>query len=535
MKEARRSFVASSASEAKNMMRRDSETAYHAGSKSYARDLKLSSTAPQRAKAVGFGHAFHRLLVVADLAALLLSSLLVLALLSVVGRQIDTTQWLLTVAVMVPAWILIAYLVGLYGQMERRLNFDYVAELTAIISASTAWCWFAILVRGVIFEGGTALVTPALTWLVMVPVLLICRSLARSFARSRPWYVRSIALIGDGSTVDILDKRIARHPEWGLSVGLEVVRIEGSDTWHVRRPSADGQQTRVGSVEHVEGPGVMAVGLTALVEDAAIDRVMVAGGLERLSSRTELVHTLIDRGIAVDYMSGGPETLYSSAMPQHLEGLSFLSSRPSEPKPFAMVIKRVMDLVMSTCLLIATAPILAWAAIRIKMDSPGPVVFKQERSGLFLYIFMDRLLGTIHDGAHDQRDQLRQEAQANGFDNVLFKLDDDPRVTKFGQKLRNSSLDELPQLWNVLIGDMSMVGPRPLVPEEAAEAHGMYRARSRVKPGIAGPWQAEGRSDIPFEDMLRLDYSYVAGWSLGEDVRLLLRTFSAVVGRSGAK
>ena len=482
-----------------------------------------------------FGHSFHRLLVVADLGALLLSSLLTLAILAFMGRETNANQWLVTVVVMVPAWILIAYLVGLYGQMERCLNFDYVAELTAIVSAATVWCWFAILLRAVLFEGGTPLIAPALTWFVMVPVLLLCRSAARSFARTRPWYVRSVALIGDAANVDVLDQRIARHPEWGLSVGLEVVRVDGADTWHVRRPSADGQRTRVGSVKHVEGPGVMAVGLTALVEDASIDRAMVAGGLERLSSRTELVHTLIDHGIAVDHMSGGPESLYSSAMPQHLEGISFLSSRPSEPRPFAMVIKRAMDLLLSIGLLIVTAPVMAWAAIRIKMDTPGPVIFKQERSGLDGEIFHIRKFRTMKDGAHDQREQLRREAQANGDDNVLFKLDNDPRVTKFGQKLRNTSLDELPQLWNVLIGDMSMVGPRPLVPEEAAEAHGMYRARSRVKPGVAGPWQAEGRSDIPFEDMLRLDYSYVAGWSLGEDLRLLLRTFSAVVGRGGAK
>ena len=517
-------------------MQIDSEPAYLAGSRSgHARVLDPSNLDTKPGEAARFGHAFHRLLVVADLGGLLLSSLLTFAILALVERQTNMSQWLLTVAAMVPVWVLIAYLVGLYGQMEWRLNFDYVAELTTIVSASTAWCWFAILVRAGVFQGGTDLITPALMWLTMVPALLICRSIARSFARTRPWYVRSVALIGEESTVDVLDRRIARHPEWGLSVDLEVVRVDHSDTWYVRRPSADGQQIRVGSVEHVEGPGVMAVGLTALVVDAAIDRVMVAGGLERLSSRTELVHTLIDRGIAVDYMSGGPETLYSSAMPQHLEGLSFLSSRPSEPKPFAMVIKRAMDLVVSACLLIATAPILAWAAIRIKLDSPGPVIFKQERSGLNGEIFEIRKLRTMGDGAHAQRDQLRLDTRTLGNDDVLFKLAVDPRVTNFGKKLRSTSLDELPQLWNVLIGDMSMAGPRPLVPEEAAEAHGMYRARSRVKPGIAGPWQAEGRSDIPFEDMLRLDYSYVLGWSLGEDVRLMLRTFSAVVGRNGAK
>jgi len=208
--------------------------------------------------------------------------------------------------------------------------------------------------------------------------------------------------------------------------------------------------------------------------------------------------------------------------------------RPSSPRPLGQHLKRSIDIVLSAFGLIVTAPLLAYAAIRIKLDSKGPVFYKQVRCGLDGEEFELFKLRTMVDGAHAMRSELRRETEAAGNDDVLFKLEDDPRITKFGRFLRRTSVDELPQLWNVLRGDMSMVGPRPLVFEEALQATDLFSARTRVKPGIAGPWQALGRSSIPFEDMIKLDYAYVVGWSMSEDLRLLLRTLSAVTKRSNA-
>lgn len=478
-----------------------------------------------------FGHAYHRLLLSADLVGLILSGALTLLLLMAIGREVDTSQWALFMLAMAPVWVVIAYVLGLYSQIERRIDFDYVAELNPILVAATFWCWLFVLARGVVLDGYTELLSLGMLWVLMVPTLLFSRAAARAFARKRSWYRRSVALIGDSKTVEVLHTRIDRHPEWGLEVGLEVIRRDGDGGWQVRR-IVNGDLEESGSIEPHDGNGVMALSLAELVNDAGIDRALVAGGTGRLSSRTNLAYTMVNRGIAVDYVSGGPENLYASSMLQQLEGMGLMSLRPSYPRPMGAVLKRTIDIALSVFLLVFTSPLILFSAIAIRVSSRGPVIFRQDRVGRNGDTFQVYKLRTMVDGADSQRSSLRHLSIHGGGDGML-KLKDDPRVTGIGGMLRRSSVDELPQLWNVLTGDMSLVGPRPLPLDEVADTDARYRVRQRVRPGITGPWQVMGRSDIPMDDMLKLDCSYVTGWSLGEDLRIMLRTVSAVTGRSG--
>ncbi|HMT06086.1 MAG TPA: sugar transferase [Solirubrobacterales bacterium] len=483
---------------------------------------------------------YHRLLAASDTVAIALSVSISVALFAAIGRPLDVAAIGLTCALMMSIWFILAYGAGLYHEVERRIDYDYVDELGMIVIVSTAWCWLFVLARSLVIDGGTELVVPALVWILMIPLLLFCRSFVRRHARRQDWNRRQVATIGDRAGVASLIQRINRHPEWGLDVKVRV-EVDSSQEFLVRE--AEGGEESVSLIRSGAFPGdtqgseqvnSKERALAAVIEGAGVDRAIIAGEFQDLYSRTRLIHELVERGVAVDHISGGPETLYSNAVFHDLEGLPVLSLRPTSPRPIAQRIKRLVDMCLSTFGLIVSSPVFLWAAIRIKLDSKGPVFYRQTRCGLNGQEFELYKFRTMVDGAHEMREDLRRETESTGNDDVLFKLDDDPRITKAGRTIRRLSIDELPQLWNVLKGDMSMVGPRPLVFEEALQATDLFSARIRMKPGIAGPWQALGRSSIPFEDMIKLDYAYVVGWSMSEDMKLLLRTLTAVTRRTGA-
>jgi exopolysaccharide biosynthesis polyprenyl glycosylphosphotransferase len=189
------------------------------------------------------------------------------------------------------------------------------------------------------------------------------------------------------------------------------------------------------------------------------------------------------------------------------------------------VAKRALDILVASLLLIALAPLMLAVAIAIKLDSRGPVLFMQPRTGRDGHLFRLLKFRSMRVGSP----MLVRE------DGAIVKGPRDDRVTRVGRLLRRFSLDEAPQLINVLRGDMSMVGPRPLVIAEAqALSHEWQERRADLRPGLTGPWQVSGRSNIAFHDMIKLDYQYVAGWSLARDVEILLATFPAVITGRGA-
>jgi lipopolysaccharide/colanic/teichoic acid biosynthesis glycosyltransferase len=195
------------------------------------------------------------------------------------------------------------------------------------------------------------------------------------------------------------------------------------------------------------------------------------------------------------------------------------------------LLKRGVDVVTAAAGLVLLAPVFAVLALAIRLDSHGPVFFRQDRYGRGGRIFRIVKFRTMVDGAEVQRHAL---ADRNEVDGPLFKLREDPRVTRVGRVLRRYSLDELPQLWNVLRGDMSLVGPRPFVTHEADQITGWAQRRLDICPGMTGLWQVSGRNDIPFEEMVTLDYIYVTNWSLWWDVKLLFQTIPTVLARRGA-
>ena len=198
-----------------------------------------------------------------------------------------------------------------------------------------------------------------------------------------------------------------------------------------------------------------------------------------------------------------------------------------------IVIKRIMDILGSLVGLVFTVLLTPFIALAIRLDSPGPVFYRQKRIGLNGREFRIVKFRSMYMDADEMKDELLNENEMSG---PIFKITNDPRITKVGRFLRQTSLDELPQFYNILIGQMSLVGTRPPTPDEYIQYKLQYRRRLSIKPGLTGLWQVSGRSDITdFEDVLRLDLHYIDHWSLGLDIKILLKTLGVVFHKRGAK
>jgi exopolysaccharide biosynthesis polyprenyl glycosylphosphotransferase len=216
---------------------------------------------------------------------------------------------------------------------------------------------------------------------------------------------------------------------------------------------------------------------------------------------------------------------------EELHGLTLMHLPTASLGPCARITKRVMDITLASLALLVASPVLLLIAAAIKLDTPGPVFFRQDRAGRAGTPFRIFKFRSMSANAWQQRDAI---AQLNEVDGPLFKMANDPRVTRVGAFIRKTSLDELPQLINVVRGEMSLVGPRPLPTEESERIDGAGLARLDVNPGITGLWQVCGRSDLTYADLQHLDSVYVQSWSLTWDLRIMLQTPQVVFGRSGA-
>jgi exopolysaccharide biosynthesis polyprenyl glycosylphosphotransferase len=252
-----------------------------------------------------------------------------------------------------------------------------------------------------------------------------------------------------------------------------------------------------------------------------------------MKDRMFLYWSLRNAGVSLRILSLDLETFYRRSKILMLGGTPTIKFSPPLVTGFDFLVKRCFDFVVSVFLIILISPILLAIAIIVKLDSPGPFFYKQERVGLHGRRFKALKFRTMYINA----DQLQKELEARNEmqDGVLFKMKDDPRITKVGKFLRRSSLDELPQLFNVLLGEMSLVGPRPLPLRDVQKFSEHHFIRQEVLPGITGLWQVSGRSNITsFEEVVRLDTFYIENWSIWLDMQILLRTALVLLQKKGA-
>jgi exopolysaccharide biosynthesis polyprenyl glycosylphosphotransferase len=264
------------------------------------------------------------------------------------------------------------------------------------------------------------------------------------------------------------------------------------------------------------------------VQEYAIDELIIT----LPSDRREQVGTLIARGfrrrVDVKLLPDLGEILPNSFDLHYISGRPYLGFSPVADVNW---LKRLTDLMLTTAGLLAIWPLLLMIAVAIKLDSPGPVLYRQQRVGKDGRLFSMLKFRSMYRDADKRRDALLAANEATG---PLFKMRNDPRVTRVGQILRRTSLDELPQLLNVIRGEMSLVGPRPPLTSEVEKYEPWQLGRLRAVPGMTGLWQVSGRSDVTFHEMVRLDLHYIRNWSLSLDLEILWQTLPAVLGNRGA-
>ncbi|MDD5605863.1 MAG: sugar transferase [Patescibacteria group bacterium] len=272
------------------------------------------------------------------------------------------------------------------------------------------------------------------------------------------------------------------------------------------------------------------------------DRVIVGYELDR-DAMLQLIRFCEDNGIALQYIPS-LTGLYTSQMTiDTISGYPIIELSPTPLAGWGRIAKRTFDIVVSTIGIIVLSPVMLAVATAIKLNSKGPIIFAQPRVGrrgeLFTFykfrsMYTEMSTGEGYGGKQAEALRAKLAAELNEASGLLFKIKDDPRVTRVGKFIRRTSLDELPQLFNVFIGNMSAVGPRPALPSEVAQYDDATKRRLLIKPGVTGLWQASGRSDASFEDYVKLDTFYIEHWSLWLDIKIILLTFKAVFSRKGS-
>lgn len=270
--------------------------------------------------------------------------------------------------------------------------------------------------------------------------------------------------------------------------------------------------------------------LRDLAKRPAIGAVIVTGGLPRTDIRL-LAWEMEDTGTELMLVSQLTDVAGPRVHASPVQNLPLVHVDLPQYTGFNHLAKRVMDIMFSALALLILLPVFAAIAIAIKVDDKGPVVFRQERVGQNGATFTMHKFRSMAMDAEARLEELRRQNEGNG---VLFKMKSDPRVTRVGAFLRKYSLDELPQFWDVLVGSMSVVGPRPPLATEVATYAEHVRRRLLTKPGVTGLWQVSGRSDLSWEESVRLDLSYVENWSITGDIVIILKTVRAVLRPSGA-
>jgi exopolysaccharide biosynthesis polyprenyl glycosylphosphotransferase len=413
----------------------------------------------------------------------------------------------------IPLWVVVFAVYGLYDRKDldapseeiRRLFHGITVSLVAVVMV-TFWAKFAVS------RGWIASLALFCTLTVSVGRLAV-RRLARRL--SVTGYLVSPALIvGTNEEARTIARSLRRQRQLGYrAVGFVSIGQAPID-------AVDGVPV-VGGVEEV----------AQLARQTGVAAVIIAGTAVHADLLQQIDQALQTVDVEIRLTPGLPFVSPSRITIRPLDGLALLSLDRRELGLRQAALKRTFDMLFGTILFVLSLPVMVTVGILVKTTSRGPALFRQERVGKDGKPFVLYKFRSMVQGAEAQHAELVKQM---GADTLLFKLREDPRVTPVGRVLRRWAVDELPQLWNVVKGDMSLVGPRPAIPSETALYNTRLRTRLRVKPGLTGLWQVNGRHELPFADYIRYDLFYVENWSLGLDLYVIGKTVPALLNRRGS-
>lgn len=411
---------------------------------------------------------------------------------------------------------------GVLGTREPRIQ-GYGTEEYRRVTTASLWLFGGIAIFSYVFQLDTARGYVAVALPLGMVSLLIGRWALRKdliLRRKSGQHLRRVLVIGGAPSAAHLVRQLRAHPAAGYQpVAAYLTTSDATEPW----PQ--------GLELPVIGKGKELDGILAAVEAAAADSVAISGADVDPPTLRQLGWTLTARDIGMFMAPALTDVAGPRIHMQPLAGLPLIHVTTPNLEGLKALAKRGFDFCASLVLLTILAIPMCVVALLVRLDSSGPAMFRQTRIGRSGEVFS---MLKFRSMVIDAEKQLSQLAELNEGNAVLFKMKDDPRVTKIGRFIRRYSIDELPQLFNVLLGDMSLVGPRPPLPVEVETYDDFAHRRLLVKPGLTGPWQVSGRSDLSWDDSIRLDLYYVENWSMFQDMIYLLRTVRAVFAKDGA-
>jgi exopolysaccharide biosynthesis polyprenyl glycosylphosphotransferase len=425
------------------------------------------------------------------------------------------TQPLVGALLALPTVIVVAKIAGLYDRDENLLSKTTVDELPALFQVATVYALLAWLGEPLLVSERLGRSAVAALWLGLVVGMPVARACARRLVLRRTPIERCLVL-GDRQAAQQLAAKLEKSPLAGAEI-VGYIPLEGKRGWE---PEIVRGLPRLGSITN----------LPAALWEHRIERVVIDSSTtptgDRMLDKIRLIKSV---GVKVSLLPRLLEVVGWSVALDAVEGVPLMGVRGYGLTQSSRFLKRALDVCGSLAGLFVLAPLLVAVGIAVKLSSRGPALFRQARVGKGGRTFHLLKFRTMYEDAEERKHELLALNEADG----LFKIAADPRITPLGRLLRRCSIDEIPQLINVLRGEMSLVGPRPLVVEEDSLIQGWLRRRLDVTPGMTGIWQVLGSARIPLHEMVKLDYLYRANWSLWLDVKILLRTVPFVFARRG--